>query len=97
MPLAGRRGSNPLSDTIIYLRKHRRPRILSFESGFRAGAIVTFSVTGVTASVVTVSADRTTITLSLSVTAAASTGYRSVTVANPDGGVVTKANAFRVT
>ncbi len=66
-------------------------------TGFRAGATVTFSGTGVTASVVSISADRTTITLSLSVTAAAATGYRSVTVTNPDGGVVTKSNAFRVT
>lgn len=66
-------------------------------TGFRLGATVTFSGTGVTANVVSISTDRTTITLSLSVTVAAPVGNRNVTVANPDAGVVTRANAFRVT
>ena len=63
-------------------------------AGFRPGATVGFSGTGVTAEVISFSP--TALTLSLSITPSASTGWRSAIVRNPDGGVVSKGNAFRV-
>jgi hypothetical protein len=79
-------------------------------SGFETGATVSFSAsagssapgTGLTDSVTSVSADGSTIVLSVTPTnptnsAAASLGTYSVTVANPDGGSVTEAAFFTVT
>ncbi len=79
-------------------------------SGFETGATVSFSAsagssapgTGLTVSVTSISADGTTIVLSVTPTnpansAAASLGTYAVTVANPDGGSVTEAAFFTVT
>jgi len=79
-------------------------------SGFETGATVSFSAsagssapgTGLTDSVTSVSADGSTIVLSVTPTnptnsAAASLGTYAVTVANPDGGSVTEAAFFTVT
>jgi len=79
-------------------------------SGFETGATVTFKAdagqgapgTGLTDSVTSVSADGTTIVLSVTPTnpansAAASLGTFDVTVANPDGGSVTDTAGFTVT
>ena len=56
---------------------------------------VAISGTGVTATVVAVTP--TTATLAVTIAADASPGLRSVTVANPDTGTVTKGSAYRVT
>jgi hypothetical protein len=69
--------------------------VLVSGSGFQPGAAVSFSGTGVTASVV--DATPTTLTLSVTVAANAATTSRSVTVTNPDGGTVTKGTAFKPT
>ena len=65
-------------------------------TGFLPGARVTFSGSGVSATVVSVSADGTTITLHFSVTSAAKLGARNVAVVNPDHGVSPNAT-FTVT
>ena len=64
-------------------------------AGFQPGVGVTFSGTGVTATVV--STTPTAITLSVTVAANAAATNRSVTVTNLDGGTVTRASSFRVT
>jgi uncharacterized delta-60 repeat protein len=64
-------------------------------TGLQAGLVVTFSGTGVTATVVSVTP--TSATLTVTVAASAATGSRSVTVSNLDGGTATKANSFKVT
>ncbi len=64
-------------------------------TGLQAGLVVTFSGTGVSATVVSVTP--TSATLKVSVDATAATGSRSVTVSNLDGGTVTKTGAFKVT
>ena len=64
-------------------------------SGFQAGAKVTVSGTGVTATVTALTPTK--LTLSVTVAGNAATGNRTVTVTNPDTGAVAKGNAFRVT
>ncbi|MFM8311787.1 MAG: beta strand repeat-containing protein, partial [Ilumatobacteraceae bacterium] len=63
-------------------------------TGFQAGAVITFSGTGVTINSSTVTA--TSITLSLSIAADATTGARSVTVTNPDDGAATLATGLTI-
>ena len=64
-------------------------------TGFQPGVGVTFSGTGVTATVV--ASTPIAITLSVTVAANAATTNRSVTVTNLDGGTVTRGSSFRVT
>jgi hypothetical protein len=63
-------------------------------TGFVTGAVATFSGTGVTATVASVTA--TSISLRVSITSTATTGLRSITITNPDGGERTLANSFTV-
>jgi len=66
-------------------------------TGFQAGATVAFSGTGVTIDgTPTVGAGGTTLTTSVAVIPGATTGFRDITVTNPDGGSVTASNAFTI-
>ncbi|MGI9031173.1 MAG: IPT/TIG domain-containing protein [Ilumatobacteraceae bacterium] len=64
-------------------------------SGFSSDAVVTFSGQGVTATIL--SATPTTLTLLVSVAAAAPTGLRALTIVHADGGTATKAGVLRIT
>ena len=87
--------------TVASLAPNSSPRGASGQTvvvngtGYQPGVGVTFSGTGVTATVV--ASTPTAITLSVTVAANAATTNRSVTVTNLDGGTVTKASSFRVT
>jgi hypothetical protein len=64
-------------------------------TGYQPGAQVTLSGAGVTVHGTTFG-NAGSLTVDLSILGTAATGNRSVTVTNPDGGTVTKANAFKV-
>jgi hypothetical protein len=64
--------------------------------GFQAGALVTFSGSGVTGSVIAVNAAGSSITVRVSVAANASVGSRNLAVTNPDGGSTTAQGALRI-
>jgi hypothetical protein len=87
--------------TITAVTPNSRPRGASNQtvtvsgSGFQSGAAVSVAGTGV--SVGSVSGSGNTLTLLVSIDEVAPLGPRAVTVTNPGGGTVTKANAFTVT
>jgi hypothetical protein len=65
-------------------------------TGFVSGATVAFSGSGITVNSVTWNSS-TKLTVVVSLASTATTGNRNVTVTNPDQGVVTLANGFKVT
>ena len=64
-------------------------------TGFQSGAVISFSGSGITINSTTVNTS-TSITLNVSIASNATTGARSVTVTNPDGGTYTLNNGFTV-
>ena len=65
-------------------------------TNFVSGATMAFSGNGITIVSVTRNSS-TSITVRISVSGGASTGFRNVTVTNPDGGTFTLTNGFRIT
>ena len=88
--------------TITSLNPNSRARgqanqnIVVTGTGFQAGALVSFSGSGITIVSVTFT-DSSHLTVKISVASGAATGSRNVTVTNPDQGTFTLSSGFKVT
>ncbi|MFA5113707.1 MAG: YCF48-related protein [Candidatus Margulisiibacteriota bacterium] len=87
--------AHPIEGNTNWDRRGALRRIAVTGGNFQAGAVVSFSGSGVTVSAATLES-ATTLEATIAITEAADLGWRDVTVTNPDGGTATLASAFQI-
>lgn len=87
--------AHPIEGNANWDRRGALRRIAVTGGNFQAGAVVSFSGSGVTVSAATLES-ATTLEATIAITEAADLGWRDVTVTNPDSGTATLASAFQI-